>query len=238
MAPITLRSALPRSNLTRSLHSTPHPQASIFFALNALSNARETQHLSKLSGLDRVEHSPRLKLIQTSAIEKSPCPTPDKPLAPLPSKNARLDAASRSRLARFWDHKALAAGRAVLADVARERARMRRGLDRMRRREERRRVALEKELEWMKGHERAMGNMWRWTHRWTLGSIAFTFGLLMYASSVRDAMVRDGADMGGKVAEEAQAALPLSGAVSAVGVPARSWSWKSLFWKQGGVVET
>lgn len=44
-------------------------QASILFALSALSNSRETQHFNKATKLSRVEHSPALKLIQTSEVD-------------------------------------------------------------------------------------------------------------------------------------------------------------------------
>jgi hypothetical protein len=52
----------------RGLHGTSRSQASILFALQALSNSRETQHLNKISRLNRVEHSPSLKLIETSEV--------------------------------------------------------------------------------------------------------------------------------------------------------------------------
>lgn len=53
---------------SRGLHSTSRSQASILFALQALSNSRETQHFNKISRLNRVEHSPSLKLIETSEV--------------------------------------------------------------------------------------------------------------------------------------------------------------------------
>ena len=53
----------------RHLHATGTLQANPFFALASLSNARETQHLTKISKLPRVEHSPSLKLIQASEVD-------------------------------------------------------------------------------------------------------------------------------------------------------------------------
>lgn len=53
----------------RAFSTTPSPHASPLFALHALSNSRETQHLNKLSRLDRTEHSPNLKLIKSSEVD-------------------------------------------------------------------------------------------------------------------------------------------------------------------------
>ncbi|CAK4032904.1 Hypothetical predicted protein [Lecanosticta acicola] len=54
---------------TRHFSTSPRPQASLLFALGALSNSRETQHFNKISRLDRTEHSPSLKLIKTSEVD-------------------------------------------------------------------------------------------------------------------------------------------------------------------------
>lgn len=64
-APSSLRRRV-ASSLTRHQqrrHNSP------FFALGKLSNARETQHFNRASKLSRVEHSPPLKLIQTSEVD-------------------------------------------------------------------------------------------------------------------------------------------------------------------------
>ncbi|KXT14576.1 hypothetical protein AC579_9119 [Pseudocercospora musae] len=250
-----------RPALKRSFHSTSPSQASVLFALGALSNSRETQHFNKISRLDRVEHSPSLKLIQTSEIDQFPCPTPDKPLpqiAPWRSINAHVDAAGHSHNSKIWDNKALAAGRAVLADVARERSRMRRVLERTRRREERQHMVMKKELDSISEERRRMRNEMRAAGAWIVASVAVATGLSMYVFWPPREKVKDSADMGRKIAERAKAALPLPAAVSEpvatvaaavvtgeptvaattvvkeeVKTPAKSWSWKSLFWKQG-----
>lgn len=93
-----------------------------------------------------------------------------------------------------------------------------------------------------------------------MASVAVATGLSMYVFWPPKA--KDSAEMGRKIAERAKAALPLPAAASApvaavgavpatavvtgeptvaattvvkeeVKIPARSWSWKSLFWKQG-----
>ncbi|EME80645.1 uncharacterized protein MYCFIDRAFT_212092 [Pseudocercospora fijiensis CIRAD86] len=263
MAPLHLH-----STLSRSFHTTSPSRASpsILFALNALSNSRETQHFNKLSRLDRVEHSPTLKLIQTSEIEKHPCPTPEVVPVPAPwrSINVHVDAASQNRRSHVWDTKALAAGRAVLADVARERARMRRVLERMRRREEGRSRVLRTEMDAIVEERRRMRNEMRVAGVWILGSVGVATGLGMYVfwPAGEKVLAKDSAEMGRKIAEMAKTGISLPAAVSepvaAVGAvptmavvtgeptiaattvikeevkkPARSWSWKSLFWKQG-----
>jgi hypothetical protein len=59
---------------TRSLHTSSPSQASVLFALGALSNSRETQHFNKLSRLDRSQHSPNLQLIKSSEVDPHPLP--------------------------------------------------------------------------------------------------------------------------------------------------------------------
>ena len=49
--------------------------SSPLFHLAALSNSRETQHFNKATRLSRVEHSPALKLIQTSEVDPFVSPT-------------------------------------------------------------------------------------------------------------------------------------------------------------------
>ena len=56
-----------RFNVLRTLHTArPLASGSPLFQLSGLSNARETRHLAKNSGLSRVEHSPNLQLIRSS----------------------------------------------------------------------------------------------------------------------------------------------------------------------------
>lgn len=79
----------------RTIHSTSRPQASVLFALQALSNSRETQHLNKISKLNRVEHSPTLQLIKSSEVD----PFPSAAAAAAAAAEADRQAASASTAA-------------------------------------------------------------------------------------------------------------------------------------------
>lgn len=62
------RPILPRN--ARFFHQSPASSVlSPLFALQALSNSRETQHFNKASGLSRVEHSPNLELLRASEVD-------------------------------------------------------------------------------------------------------------------------------------------------------------------------
>ncbi|KAK5675333.1 hypothetical protein LTS10_012099 [Elasticomyces elasticus] len=127
LLPVMLRSA----STIRTFSTTSQSRASVLFALNALSNSRETQHFNKLSNLNRVEHSPPLKLIQSSEVD---------PFSPssLPPKAAFVPLARAAQSsARAWDDKALRVGRAVLAENARQLGRLQHALRRSKAREAR-----------------------------------------------------------------------------------------------------
>lgn len=143
-------------NATRSFSTSGGARASILFQLAALSNARETQHFNKKSKLDRYEHSPNLKLIKTSEIDPYPVPTSngEKVLQngttppPVSSSSTAKPAFKKSHdVAVAWDSKALAAGRAILADSARQRSQVARLVRRLRRRESRGTRILQEQLE-------------------------------------------------------------------------------------------
>lgn len=143
-------------NATRSFSTGGGARASILFQLAALSNARETQHFNKRSKLDRYEHSPNLKLIKTSEIDPYPVPTSngEKLLQngttpPVSSSTAKQPAFKKSHdvVVPAWDSKALAAGRAILADSARQRSQVARLIRRLRRRESRGTRILQEQLE-------------------------------------------------------------------------------------------
>lgn len=109
MAPSTIARSLPCAvSSARQFHTSRPTQASVLFALASLSNSRETQHFGKLSRLPRVEHSPPLKLIETSEVHPYPLPTP--PPAPV----VRTSKAAQRDARRVWDTKALAVGREIL----------------------------------------------------------------------------------------------------------------------------
>lgn len=145
-------------NATRSFSTSGGARASILFQLAALSNARETQHFNKRSKLDRYEHSPNLKLIKTSEIDPYPVPTSnvEKLLQngttppPVSSSSSTAKPAfkkSHNVVVPAWDSKALAAGRAILADSARQRSQVARLVRRLRRRESRGTRILQEQLD-------------------------------------------------------------------------------------------
>jgi hypothetical protein len=134
----------------RGLHSTPRSQASILFALQALSNSRETQHLNNISRLNRVEHSPSLKLIETSEVD---------PYAPAPQiVSKRIEASGELRAvetrrregtATFPPGRALALGQSLLHSHAQAIRRSEAALCRARQRLLRRsQISLEREAAW------------------------------------------------------------------------------------------
>ncbi|KAH9842149.1 hypothetical protein Tdes44962_MAKER07658 [Teratosphaeria destructans] len=141
------------SRLPRAFSTTPQPRASILFALNALSNSRETQHFNKISHLNRIEHSPPLKLIKTGEIDPHPLPTPP----PKPATPLRRPTHSASRI---WDVRALQVGRVILADHARQTSRLQKALERARRGEARRDALMaEDRATWQQEATRLRGEM-------------------------------------------------------------------------------
>lgn len=148
-------SPISRFNATRNFSTGGGARASILFQLAALSNARETQHFNKRSKLDRYEHSPNLKLIKTSEIDPYPVPTSNvekllqNGTTPLPPVSSAKPAFKKSHnvVVPAWDSKALAAGRAILADSARQRSQVARVVRRLRRRESRATRILQEQLE-------------------------------------------------------------------------------------------
>lgn len=151
----TSLSPISRFNATRSFSTSGGARASILFQLAALSNARETQHFNKRSKLDRYEHSPNLKLIKTSEIDPYPVPTSNgekllrngTTLPPVSSSTAKPAFKKSHDVVVAWDSKALAAGRAILADSARQRSQVARLVRRLRRRESRATRILQEQLE-------------------------------------------------------------------------------------------
>ncbi|KAK3068844.1 hypothetical protein LTR53_013278, partial [Teratosphaeriaceae sp. CCFEE 6253] len=188
----------------RTFSTTPHRRASILFALNALSNSRETQHFNKLTRLDRIEHSPPLKLIKTSEIDPYPLPA----LPPKPSAAPLVrDAAARSA-SHVWDDRALRAGRAVLANSARHVSRLQRALQRAKSREARQvvraqvdKAAWQQEVRRHHGEVRAAGV-------WILLSIGTATALATWRFWPQQRPT-DSADLGRRLAATAQRSMPL-----------------------------
>ncbi|GAB1739786.1 hypothetical protein NU219Hw_g4723t1 [Hortaea werneckii] len=113
--------------------SSSTSRGSILFSLNSLSNSRETQHFNKLSKLNRVEHSPPLKLIEQSEVKPYPLPAlpSNLPEEPIPESPAISDTPTS-------EQRASEIGRAVLAQHAKQ-------LRNLQRRKKRQRLAFETE---------------------------------------------------------------------------------------------
>nr|POE51684.1 hypothetical protein CFP56_25891 [Quercus suber] len=150
--------------------SSPATQASILFALQGLSNSRETQHFNKLSRLSRVEHSPSLKLIQTSEIEAYPLPSPPKPqpIIPLIPREALRSSPASPRL---WDAKALHVGRTILTQNARHVERLSRQLRRAKRAQARQAATMEQDRLFWKRETRRLQNEMRAAGVWIVATI-------------------------------------------------------------------
>ncbi|KAK1083720.1 hypothetical protein LTR33_003095 [Friedmanniomyces endolithicus] len=212
--PSALRTAISRTTTTTTITSTrlfsttPPLPASVLFALNALSNSRETQHFNKLSHLSRIEHSPPLKLIQTSEVDAYPLPAPP-PAVPL----IRLPGTVPSSAAKVWDSRALATGRAILANHARQTARLRQALKRSSNREARHLLLAKRDkAAWqqeIRRHHREM----RAAGVWIVLSIGTATGLAMWRFWPARGVV-DSGELGRRLAATARGSvgLPVVGA--------------------------
>lgn len=201
LSPLTTSfySTLPTRTSLRSFSTTPHSRASILFALNALSNSRETQHFNKISRLSRVEHSPTLKLIQTGEINPYPLPTPP-PLTSAPPRPSTGRAESRV----CWDTRALRIGRALLADQARSTSRLQRQLRRAQHRSARQEanaqyvwLAWREETRKHRAEMRSAGGL-------ILATVGVATGLATWRFWPDKAGVADSGELGRRIAERAQ----------------------------------
>ncbi|KAK4539516.1 hypothetical protein LTR36_010861 [Oleoguttula mirabilis] len=193
----------------RTFSTTSAKRASILFALNALSNSRETQHFNKLSGLPRIEHSPPLKLIKTSEVDPLLLPSP---LSRATQPPVRVVAGARSA-ARAWDNKALKVGRAILADQARHAKQLQRALERAKRREARQGAVLQTEEQAF--HE---ANKLRDEKLASLRLMIFgtaTAVATWHFWPQQSPFAADSGEMGRRIAERARRLMPLPTAVSA-----------------------
>ena len=204
-------SAAARTSLLRSFHTSSVSRASILFALSSLSNSRETQHFNKLSRLSRVEHSPPLKLIKTSEVDPFPLPTPPKPAPP----SIAWSHDSARNVARVWDDKALAIGRTVLADQAKQALRLQRMLERARRRRAKQELLSKRERRGWQEERRKMRNEMRVAGAWILASIGTATVLATWRFWPQTEYGPDSADLGRKLAARAAASMPLPPAISA-----------------------
>lgn len=210
-----LPSALPTPAvrcLRRSFHTSSSARASIFYALSALSNSRETQHLNKLTRLPRMEHSPPLKLIKTSEVDAFPCPTPPNPV---PRPLVRHVGGSRSAL-RVWDRRALQVGRVFLANQARQTHRLMRSLARAKRREAKQDALRRRDRLAWREERRKMRNEMKAAGMWILLSIGTATALATWRFWPQTETATDSAELGRKIAARAAAAIPLPAAISGV----------------------
>ncbi|KAI5357334.1 hypothetical protein Slin14017_G123430 [Septoria linicola] len=188
------------------------PRASILFQLGALSNSRETQHFNKISKLNRYDHSPNLKLIKSSEIDPYPVPI-ERLLQNAPPTRADSSTTGQSTFRRAdtgpaWDAKALAVGRAVLADTQLQRSRMSRLVGRAKRREIRATQSLAEKVAALAHERRRMREEMRSAGYLIFLSVATATGFAMWTFWPAD-RAREGADIGRKIAEKARASIPL-----------------------------
>ncbi|KAI7157998.1 hypothetical protein KC349_g5151 [Hortaea werneckii] len=224
-------------------------RGSILFSLNSLSNSRETQHFNKLSKLNRVEHSPPLKLIEQSEVKPYPLPAlpPDLSEEPAPEAAGTSDA-------QISDQRASEIGRAVLAQHAKQ-------LRNLQRRKKRQRLAFEAERETWRAERAKYQTQMREAGGLLLVSIAVATGLAtwrFWPDNDKKVAGTDSGVLGREMGGEAEQAMQLptsatetkevapvtiampaspSGAsTSHVSVPSASSSegswWKGLFWKE------
>ncbi|KAI6856001.1 hypothetical protein KC343_g238 [Hortaea werneckii] len=222
-------------------------RGSILFSLNSLSNSRETQHFNKLSKLNRIEHSPPLKLIEQSEVK--PYPLPALPLD-LPA-DSTPEAATVSN-EQVSDQQASEIGRAVLAQHAKQ-------LRNLQRRKKRQRLAFEAERETWRAERAKHQAQMREAGGLLLVSIAVATGLATWRFwPERNETVADSGELGREIAGKAEEAIKIptpaseatevtpatptvsvspSEALSAPLPQASSSStegswWRGLFWKE------
>ncbi|KAK3050272.1 hypothetical protein LTR09_008421 [Extremus antarcticus] len=204
---LAIRARAASSYHLRTFHTSSPARASILFALHALSNSRETQHFAKLTRLPRTEHSPPLKLIETSEILPYPLPTP--PLPAVPTGKAWRSTSTPPAL-RVWDARALSLGRALLANHARRTHRLQRTLGRAKRRELNADTLIAKErLAWQAERNKARDEL-RVAGICILLSIGTATALATWRfwPGARESAV-DSGELGRRIASRARGAMPL-----------------------------
>nr|OQO18691.1 hypothetical protein B0A51_14564 [Rachicladosporium sp. CCFEE 5018] len=217
---MALRSAT-LTSLRRSLSSLPrtsrrHASTNPFFALSSLSNSRETQHFNKITKLSRIEHSPTLKLIQSSEVDPFPLPEPLKRKAILTLRvEPGRDTSTRSTA---LDKKAVAVGKAVLSQQARRMPYLQRGLARSLRREHLKSAQLAQAQRGWQDRERKMRADMRIAGIWILASVGTATGLAMWRfwPEARAAGKVDSGELGRKIARKAKEAMPVPAVTSSV----------------------
>ncbi|OQN96223.1 hypothetical protein B0A48_17785 [Cryoendolithus antarcticus] len=214
--------ALRSATLTPFRHSLPllprtfrrHASTNPFFALSSLSNSRETQHFNKITKLSRIEHSPTLKLIQSSEVDPFPLPEPMKRKAILTLRvEPGRDTRARSTA---LDKKAVAVGKAVLSQQARRMTYLQRGLARSLRREHLKSAQLGQAQRAWQDRERKMRADMRIAGVWILASVGTATGLAMWRfwPEARAARKVDSGELGRKIARKAREAMPVPAVTS------------------------
>ncbi|KAK5173316.1 uncharacterized protein LTR77_001997 [Saxophila tyrrhenica] len=204
--------------LHRPFSTSPPARASILFALNALSNSRETQHFNKLTRLPRTEHSPPLKLIQTGEIIPYPLPSPP-PKAAVP--RAVWPNADTKNAARVWDEKALNIGRALLSQQAQQTSHLQRSLARAQRRHLKADKLITRERQTWQTERKRLRDELRTAGICILLSIGAATALATWRfwPGTRESAV-DSGELGRRIAARAAGAMPLPAAVREVPVAA------------------
>ncbi|KAI7353315.1 hypothetical protein KC354_g11645 [Hortaea werneckii] len=246
--PIRTSATFSRSIRRHAFTTSSAHRGSILFSLNSLSNSRETQHFNKLSKLNRVEHSPPLKLIEQSEVKPYPLPA----LPPDHSEQLASETPAISD-AQISEQRASEIGRAVLTQHAKQ-------LRNLQRRKKRQRLAFEAEREAWQAERAKYQTRMREAGGLLLVSIAVATGLATWRFwPDSDKKVADadsgvlGQEMGSEAEQamhvstpasegvEANAATPtvsappsgtaFSQAPAASSLTEASW-WRGLFWKE------
>lgn len=175
MPPTALHLIL-RFTSIRTFSTTPPKPASILFALNSLSNSRETQHFNKITKLPRVEHSPPLQLIKSGEVDTYPLPDVAK------KRQQVLHSSSGRRRAEtaFYNDRALKLGRAILSSHARQTHRLERAVDAAQRRTLKLEAAMMKERQAWEEHRRKSQNEMRIAGIWIVASMGVATGVAMW----------------------------------------------------------
>ena len=236
MPPIALPPAF-RPGSSRAFTTTSAPRASVLFALNSLSNSRETQHLNKLSRLNRVEHSPPLKLIQQSEVDTHPLPTPSPAEAQAAAQNPLAATPADSHppaVLTAPDEHALHVGRAVLAQHATDLAHLRQALTAAQNTLTQTQTAQETErLAWERERARTRGEM-RQAGVLILLSIGAATGLATWrfwpGGHAQAGGVGDSGEMGRRIAAGAQkgVAVPPVGSGAAAAAKAKEGGVRAI----------
>ncbi|KAI7227519.1 hypothetical protein KC330_g8368 [Hortaea werneckii] len=246
--PIRISATFSRSIRRHAFTTSSAHRGSILFSLNSLSNSRETQHFNKLSRLNRVEHSPPLKLIEQSEVK--PYPLPALPPDLSDETASETPAISDTQIS---DQRASEIGRAVLAQHAKQ-------LRNLQRRKKRQRLAFERERKAWQAERAKYQTQMREAGGLLLVSIAVATGLAtwrFWPDSDKKVAGTDSGVLGREMGSEAEQAMhvctpafegveanPATSTVSAPpsGIPSPqapaassttegSW-WRGLFWKE------